>query len=307
MGGNSISKEEIQKAREMDLLTYLRHYEPDNLVPVSGRTYCTKEHDSLKISNGKWYWFSHSIGGVSALDYLIKVRGCCFVTAVEMVLGKENAYHPKHCKQEENKGSSLMLPRKNKDTDQVEAYLLSRGISLEVIRYCIAHGLLYESADMHSAVFLGYDLKGNVRYAAIRSTDTPYKGDAGGSDKHYSFCIPAEQQTQTVHVFEAAIDAMSYASLCVLKGQNWHTVSLLSLAGVYLTKRENVVPVALQRYLTDHPDIVNIYLHLDNDKIGRGAAKGIVSGLSAMGKYAVYDKPPCCGKDVNEYLQKVIK
>ena len=47
--------EEIAKAKEMDLLTYLRNYEPDELVKVANGTYCTREHDSLKISNGKWY------------------------------------------------------------------------------------------------------------------------------------------------------------------------------------------------------------------------------------------------------------
>ena len=53
--------EDIQQAKQLDLLTYLQIYEPDQLVKVSGDTYCTKEHDSLKISNGKWHWFSRQI------------------------------------------------------------------------------------------------------------------------------------------------------------------------------------------------------------------------------------------------------
>ena len=67
-----IAAEDIARAKEMDLLTYLRNYEPQELVHVSGNTYCTREHDSLRISNGKWCWFSQGIGGRSALDYLIK-------------------------------------------------------------------------------------------------------------------------------------------------------------------------------------------------------------------------------------------
>ncbi len=47
-----VTPEQIAQAKEMDLLTYLRSYEPDNLVHFSGNTYCTREHDSLKISNG---------------------------------------------------------------------------------------------------------------------------------------------------------------------------------------------------------------------------------------------------------------
>ena len=69
-----IAADDILKAREMDLMTYLRNYEPQELVRVSGNTYCTREHESLRISNGKWYWFSHDVGGRSALDYLIKVK-----------------------------------------------------------------------------------------------------------------------------------------------------------------------------------------------------------------------------------------
>ena len=82
-----VSKEDIEKAREMDLLTYLQSFEPYELVHVSGNTWCTREHDSLKISNGKWHWFSQGIGGRSAIDYLVKVRGYSFPMAVEAVLG----------------------------------------------------------------------------------------------------------------------------------------------------------------------------------------------------------------------------
>ena len=36
-----IAAEDVAKAKEMDLLTYLRNYEPQELVHVSGNTYCT--------------------------------------------------------------------------------------------------------------------------------------------------------------------------------------------------------------------------------------------------------------------------
>ena len=68
-----IPPETIEKARQVDLLTYLKTCEPNELVHISGNHYCTREHDSLKISNGKWYWFSRGFGGYNALDYLIKV------------------------------------------------------------------------------------------------------------------------------------------------------------------------------------------------------------------------------------------
>ena len=77
-------------------LTYLRDCEPSNLVKVKGtkNVYCTAEHDSLKISNGKWYWWSRGFGGVSALDYLMKVRGFGFVESIEILTGREFSYVP---------------------------------------------------------------------------------------------------------------------------------------------------------------------------------------------------------------------
>lgn len=78
----------------MDLLTYLKNYEPYELVHFSGNTYTTRTHDSLKISNGKWMWWSQRTGGRSALDYLIKVRGYSFLEAVELLAERANIQPP---------------------------------------------------------------------------------------------------------------------------------------------------------------------------------------------------------------------
>ena len=80
-----VTREMIDRAKKMDLLTYLQTYEPQELVHFGGNTYCTREHDSLKISNGKWCWFSRGIGGKTALDYLIKVKELPFTEAVERI------------------------------------------------------------------------------------------------------------------------------------------------------------------------------------------------------------------------------
>ena len=76
---------------------------------------------------------------------------------------------------------------------------------------------------------------------------------------------------------------------------------MLSLAGVYIQSRKDVVPVALAQYLKDHPVITDVHMHLDNDEVGRGASEGIKAGLQSRG-YTVFDEPPACGKDVNDQL-----
>ena len=89
-----VSKAEIERARELDLLAYLQTYEPHELVRLSSAVYSLRSHDSLKISNGKWYQWSTGIGGISALDYLVKVQGMDFVSAVLKILECERFVAP---------------------------------------------------------------------------------------------------------------------------------------------------------------------------------------------------------------------
>ena len=296
-----IAADDILKAREMDLMTYLRNYEPQELVRVSGNTYCTREHESLRISNGKWYWFSHDVGGRSALDYLIKVKDYSFIDAVKTILGNAAVKEPIPYHQKEKVNRDLLMPKLDDNTSQIEKYLYSRGIHPAVTLYCIEKKLLYQTAEYHNALFVGYDKEGIPRYGALRATRSPYKGDLTGSNKHFSFSMNENPAPEHIHVFESAIDAMSYATMLLLNGRDWKKETFLSLAGVYKTKREKVVPVALERFLKDYPSIKTVHLHLDNDGIGRGAVAGIVSGLQE--KYTVLDEPPLHGKDVNDELK----
>ena len=61
----------VKKAEEMDLLTYLQNYEPHELVKIGNETYTTKTHDSIRISNGLWNWFSKGIGGKMRFHILL--------------------------------------------------------------------------------------------------------------------------------------------------------------------------------------------------------------------------------------------
>ena len=291
------TEEQIRQAKSVDQLSYLQRASPHELIRISGSTYCLKDHDSLHISNGKWYWFSRGFGGVSAVDFLVKVRGCSFVEAVGMVLGN-GAYRSPEVKVSSER--RLLLPPKSDTSFQVMEYLQQRAVDPEIIRYCLERNTLYESRDGRNAVFVGYDESGKPRYAAIRSMISDYKGDATGSDKRYSFRIKGIQGNRHLHVFESAIDLLSYATLIKQKGFDWKKDSLLSLAGVYIIKRDSVVPKALEHFLETYPEIGIIHLHLDNDSVGRGAASGIMKGL--RDQYQVWNQPPPKGKDVNEYL-----
>ena len=175
-----IPPEIVEKAKEMDVLTYLQNYEPNELVKVGNGTYSTKTHDSIRISNGLWNWFSRGVGGKNAVSYLMKVKNYSFLDAIEFV-----------------------LPLKSINSERAKRYLVKRGIDLEIINECINSGLIYESEPNHNVVFLGTDEEKKYKYAFFRGTnDTRFMGESKGSDKAYTFRLLSNNESERVHLFE---------------------------------------------------------------------------------------------------------
>jgi len=298
-----VSKVQIEMAKQIDLLAYLKTYRPAELVQINRDTYSIKAHDSLKISNGKWHWFSHNLGGTTALNYLIHVEGYSFVEAVK-ILNNGKTSIPKKVKATKDP-LAFELPKAFTDNERVTQYLYSRGISNGVLRYCLQIRLIYESKDYHNAVFVGYDAKTEARYAALRGTWTrtrkPFKGEVKGSDKRYSFSITPKERSEMLFVTESAIDSLSIATL---RKERWGNAHYLSIGGAYSPKRKDTkakLPAAMLQYLEDHYEIKKVILCLDNDEPGRGASQFIEQGLTKDG-YMVWDRPPKREKDYNDLL-----
>lgn len=299
-----VTQEMIAEARKMDLLTYLKNYEPYELVKVSADTYTTKKHDSIRISNGLWHRFSANIGGKSAIDYLIKVEGYSLPQAVNRVLNRVNISPPKYIKQEQKpKEKQIIIPKKSSNNEQVIDYLMNRGIDESIINYCIINNLIYQEESTNNVVFLGYDNEGNIKYAGLRSTDNErFMKDAKGSSKEFSFRI-VNNKINTIHLFESSIDLLSYATLLKEKGYNWKENNMLALSGVYQTQKEisqSKLPIAIENFLKRNSNIEEIILHFDNDSAGRNATKAFLFLLGD--KYKVRDIPAPVGKDINDYL-----
>lgn len=293
----------IEQAKEIDLLTYLKHFEPSELVHFSKDTYTTRTHDSLKINNGMWYWWSRGIGGKSALDYLITVREMEFTQAVEVLAGEKHISIPTFTPVKKELKRTLLLPNRNSNEDRVIAYLVNRGIDIDILFYCIDKGFLFESLPRHNAVFVGMNQDNVPKYAAYRGTGTErFIGDASGSDKYFSFRLVSGTSTK-VHLFESAIDLLSFATLLKRQGKDWKKENLLSLAGVYQPQKDitkSKVPKALELFLEEDHSIDRVVFHLDNDTAGQLATKAIAIALP--NKYAKINEPPPTGKDFNDYL-----
>ena len=279
------TEEQIKQARSIDLMTYLQTYEPTELVHVRGNTWCLREHDSLKLSNGKWFWWSRGFGGTSALDYLIKVKGLPFIEAMDILTDKSRDFQLETLRifnwNNSNTERKLLLPEKCGTNLEVIRYLTGRGIDREIIRDCINEGLLYESLPYHNCIFVGYDENGKAAYACYRATNGErIMGDAAGSEKRYAFRVESKGGSSGVlHTFESVVDLLSFATIMKMQTGNWRAEPMLSLGGVYAPSpnRPNMkIPAALDNALQNHPEVKTIAL--------------------------IRNEPPPSGKDCNDFL-----
>ena len=299
-----VTPEVIAKAREIDAFSYLQAYDPGELVKCGHNEYCTRTHDSLKLSRGKWFWWSQGFGGVSALDYLVKVEGVDFVKAVKQLCGQVSITAPVSSSGAKAEPRGLRLPPYNYECKTVREYLRRRCVDDEVITFFIERKMIGEDNENRYALFFGNDEKGRHRQCSTRATDGSInKRDVSGSDRKYSFCLASDYKSETLRVFESAIDMMSFATLMKGAGNEWKHENLLSLSGVYMPARnltDSKVPVALQRFLDEHSHIRRILLHLDSDRAGSMGAQGLIAVLGD--KYDMKYLPPSMGKDWNDYL-----
>ena len=169
---------------------------------------------------------------------------------------------------------------------------------------CIDKGILYEDYR-HNCCFVGFDPRGVPRYAMLRSSDprSTFLREADGSDKRYSFSLPPQERSNTLYLFESAIDCLSFAELQRMGGNDWKIDNYLSLSGVYQPRKElseTPLPIALVQFLQDNPHINHITLCLDHDDAGLRAAMAISALLSE--RYTTELLPPEVGKDYNEQL-----
>lgn len=233
-----VPQEQIERARSVDLVHFLTQHLPPGELKRIGSQWTLRSHDSMRISaDGRWNWFSQGVGGGDAISYLQSVENMSFIDAVQMLAGGN--YISLTDAAVQNKPAErkpFELPPQNTESRRVFAYLRSRGIDGEIIKHCLQSGILYEDAKYHNAVFIGNDKTGQAKYAMLRGTVTgsTFKMEQTGSDKSCGFCMRGSGPT--LFVCEAAIDALSVATLRKLGGRDWQRDSYLSYQAVQLDK-----------------------------------------------------------------------
>lgn len=289
------TEEQKQRANAVDLEDFLVR-QGEKLLR-SGREKRLASDHSITIRGNRWYDHATEKGGF-AIDFVRTYYNQSFPEAVTMLLGGEQGQIYRESKPQEPKPPKpFALPEAHTDMHRVFAYLIkTRCLDRRVVTEFAKSKMLYEDAKYHNAVFVGYDAQGVPRHAHKRGTYTngdAFKGNVDSCDPRYSFHWIG--QSDTVYVFEAPLDMLSFLSLYQ---QNWKQHSYVALCGV--------AEHALMRLLTDAPHVNKIALCLDNDKAGVQAQERIQKHLAERGYSNVFSLFSNL-KDWNEDLQALSK
>ncbi len=216
-------------------------------------------------------------------------------------------------------------------TREVYKKLLDTPDVGNVIAYCKQHSLVLPKEALEgmkhitNAVFVGFDNNHNPAYAmkrgfydrvvieAGKEVKKSYRGEVTGSSKSHPFCMLDQTGKSTsVHLFEAAIDTMSYATLIDLYSSDFRRMNLMSLGGAQSGKDnkfapdEVTLPLALEQLIKDgKSNISKVYIHFDNDTAGVTHAKALSDKLNKLGIACEIKLPPS-GKDFNDFLKNTL-
>lgn len=291
MGYVYFTDDQKQRANTVDLEDFLTR-QGEKLLR-SGREKRLASDHSITVRGNEWYDHANEKGGC-AIDFVQMFYGRSFPDAMTMLLnGEQGQEYRQREPREPEPPKPFVLPEANHDMRRVYAYLTkTRCLDREVISVFAKAKMLYEDAKYHNAVFVGFDKDGIARHAHKRGTYTqgePFKGNVDGCNPRYSFHHTG--QSDTVYVFEAPIDMLSFISMYP---NGWQQHSYVSLCGV--------AEHALLQLLEDNPQVQKIGLCLDNDKAGIKARERITNILSERGYGNVFSLFSH-QKDWNEDLQ----
>lgn len=264
------TEEQKAQARRTDIVSLLKSQ--GETVKRSGSEYEWKDgSQKVTIRGNLWFHQYDRVGG-DAIDFVRRFYNKSYPEAMEYLLGNCNGVliiSPPFVKEKK----PFELPKPYRNMDRVKNYLhYVRGIDEDIIETFANENMIYESADYHNAVFVGYDRNGVPRHAHKRGTGqtSTFKGNVDSCIPEYSFHWNGT--SNKIYLFEAPIDMLSFISM---HKENWKNHSYAASC--------SVSDRVLFQCLNDYPHIEKVYLCLDSDEPGQTAADRISTKLFALG------------------------
>ena len=258
--------EQKEKARRTDLAGLLRS-QGEILRKSGSELEWLDGSQKVTIRGNLWFHQYEQIGGDS-IDFVRKFYHKSYPEAMEYLLGKSGGM-PSVIPPMQKTAPKFELPPANDNMRRAFAYLLSRrGIDKDVLYPFVQKKMIYESAQYHNVVFVGFDKDGIPRHANKRGTGSAstYKGNAVGSVPEYSFHWHGK--SNRLYLFEAPIDMLSFISM---NKNGWRDHSYAAAC--------SVSDKVLFQCLADNPNVNKVSICFDNDEPGQLAAQRIGAKL----------------------------
>ena len=274
--------EQKLRANSVDLERYLLQ-NGEELIR-SGPEKRLKSDKSITIRGSEWFDHAQAVKtGGGPVAFVMYHYGLSYPEAMIRLLGGEQGVvYEASPRKEEPEPKEFALPPAGESMRRVYAYLLKqRFISREVLNTFVSQRLIYESCEKskdntkeyHNAVFVGFDEHGVPRHGHKRGLYTmgqSYRGNIEGSDPRHSFHYLGGDDT--LYVFEAPIDLLSYISLFT---EGWQEHNYVACCGT------SSIPVL--EMLRQLPQLRQVYLCLDNDAAGHAAGARMAKLLEERG------------------------
>ena len=306
MNRKIITPEELKMIRELDILTYFKNYDPNELVKEGENDYVLNSHNSLHIKGGKWSYPMYNLFGTSALDYLIKVEKYSFLDACNTILDLMKMNQPVKYFEKPKNLKEFKLPEKNDNNEDIKKFLMEdKKIEEAVLQSFFSQGMIYQDRKFKNIVYVGFD-EFNPAFAFKQSIMKNLCFVERGSNKKFSF-NSSNIESSELHVFDSPLNMLSYMSILYLLKTDFMKDNYLFVCDnlkYTAEKKEADIPTSLRFYLEDNPNIEKIIIHFENDEIKDAASKNIEKYLN--GKYEIQIKKLEEYNNLNEKLQQLV-
>lgn len=241
------SDEQVNQAYNADIVDFLR-LQGYELKQTSSDELKVPHHEGLVITPSKnaWSWMSRPpaadqksgakcLGGVGAFSFCKRALEMSWLEAMQAVVGEAaeiKQFTPKAAAEPQEKKEFVMPEKSDNGYKNIYAYFINtRGISPETVREFANKGLIYPTVSKGvskttgneyqkiNAVFLHRNEQGQPCGADIQGIDQNpeyrFKGCTARdeSDRGFVYDKGNPEKIDTVYLFEAPIDLMSFVEL----------------------------------------------------------------------------------------------
>lgn len=240
--GKSYSKEQIEDAKNISILDYAQR-NGFHCKKVGNEIHITGFGGLYVNSNtNAFYNFSAAKGGYGCVEFVKQYEGLDFKEAMKTLVGEPTENYQKtdslyiryvpnndHVDRDfgKERPTEFTPPDKSEDYKNAYAYLIKkRGLAKELINDFVKKGILYQTTSTYTdkdgktyvnknIVFLHRDDDGKPCGASLQGTmsDRRFKQNMLGTADDFGYVYNKGFNPQTVYLFEAPIDMMSFVQL----------------------------------------------------------------------------------------------